>query len=101
MLSLYKRFPLLMLYFLINRPIPTRYTELHPGLATTLPVQQTIAAELADHDMRWIVLVAGWESHEPNASSISSGVTYLDDRIRQRYRPVTSFGNYQVWRRRD
>jgi len=28
-------------------------------------------------------------------------VTYLDDVIRQRYRPVTSFGNYQVWRRRD
>lgn len=91
----------LMLYFLINRPIPTRYTELHPGLATTLPVQQTIAAELADHDVRWIVLVAGWESHEPNASSISSGITYLDNAIRQRYRPVTSFGNYQVWRRND
>lgn len=91
----------LMLYFLIDRPIPTRYTELHPGLATTLPVQQTIAAELADHDVRWIVLVAGWESHEPNASSISSGVTYLDDAIRQRYRPVTAFGNYQVWRRSD
>ncbi len=91
----------LMLYFLIDRPIPTRYTELHPGLATTLSVQQTIAAELADHDVRWIVLVAGWESHEPNASSVSSGVTYLDDVIRQRYRPVTSFGNYQVWRRSD
>lgn len=89
----------LMLYFLADRRIPTRYAELHPGLATTLPVQQTIAAELAARDVQWVVLAAGWESREPNASAISSGVTYLDDYIRRYYRPVTSFGNYQVWRR--
>ncbi|MCX7668662.1 MAG: hypothetical protein N2439_01130, partial [Anaerolineae bacterium] len=90
----------MMLYFLVDRPIPTRYAELHPGLATTLPVQQTIAAELAAHDVRWIVLATSWEAREPNASSLSSGVTYLDDYIRRQYRFVTSFGNYQVWQRR-
>lgn len=89
----------LMLYFLVDRPIPTRYAELHPGLATTLPVQQAIVDELFAHDVRWIVLAAGWESREPNASALSSGVTYLDDYIRRHYRLLTSFGTYQVWQR--
>ncbi|MGC8779915.1 MAG: glycosyltransferase family 39 protein [Anaerolineae bacterium] len=91
----------LMLYFLIDRPIPTRYAELHPGLATTLPVQQAIAAELAARDVRWVVLAAAWESREPNASALSSGVTYLDDYIHQHYQPVASFGNYRVWQAKE
>ncbi len=90
----------LLVYFLADRPSPTKYTELHPGLATTLPVQQTIARELAEKDVRWVVTMKGWESREPNASSISSGVTTLDDAIRANYRPETAFGSYQVWRKR-
>ena len=89
----------LLLYFLANRRSPTKYTELHPGLATTLPVQQAIANDLAAKDVQWVVMMKSWESNEPNASSISSGVTYLDDYIRANYRPETAFGNYQVWRR--
>jgi len=90
----------LMIYFLAGRPSPTKYTELHPGLATTLPVQQEIAAELAAKDVRWVVTMRGWESREPNASSISSGVTHLDDFIRANYRQEKQFGSYQVWRKR-
>ena len=89
----------LLVYFLADRPSPTRYTELHPGLATTLPVQQAIAQDLADKDVRWVVLMKGFDAREPNASSISSGVTYLDDYIRQNYSPETAFGSYQVWRK--
>ena len=90
----------LLLTFLIDRRSPTKYTELHPGLATTLPVQQVIANDLAEKDVRWVVTVQMWESREPNASSISSGVTFLDDYIREHYRPETTFGRYQVWRER-
>ncbi len=89
----------LLVYFLADRPSATRYTELHPGLATTLPVQQAIAGELAAKDVQWVVTLKLWESREPNASSVSSGVTYLDDYIRAHYRPETVFGGYQVWRK--
>ncbi|MGC9523102.1 MAG: hypothetical protein ACP5HG_14615 [Anaerolineae bacterium] len=89
----------LLLYFLMDRPIPTRYAELHPGLATTLPVQQSIVNDLEERDVRWIVTMQTWPSGEPNASSISSGVTFLDDYIRQAYQPDATFGAYQVWRR--
>ncbi len=89
----------LMVYFLAGRRSPTRYTELHPGLATTLPVQEEIIRDLVEKDVRWIVTMRGWEWREPNASAISSGVTALDDFIRSHYRPDKSFGLYQVWRR--
>jgi len=89
----------LLLTFLVDRRSPTKYTELHPGLATTLSVQQVIANDLAEKDVQWVVTMQIWESREPNASSISSGVTFLDDYIREHYRPETTFGSYQVWRR--
>jgi hypothetical protein len=89
----------MLLYFLADRGSPTRYTELHPGLATTLPVQQVIANDLAEKDVRWVVMMQGWVSQEPNASSISSGVTFLDEYIREHYRQEVAFGSYQIWRR--
>jgi hypothetical protein len=90
----------LLVQFLSDRRSPTKYPELHPGLATTLPVQHAIARELADKDVRWVVTMRGWESREPNASSISSGVTFLDDYIRQHYQSDASIGSYQVWYKR-
>jgi len=90
----------LLAYFLADRPSPTRYAELHPGLATTVPVQQAIVADLAEKDVRWVVTRRGFESKEPNASGVSSDVTLLDDYIRTHYRPETTFGPYQVWQRR-
>jgi len=90
----------LLLYFLADRYSPTKYMELHPGLATTLPVQQAIVNDLAEKDVQWAVLMRSWESNEPNASSISSGVTFLDDYIQACYEPTVTFGKYQVWVRR-
>ncbi|MBM4460769.1 MAG: glycosyltransferase family 39 protein [Chloroflexi bacterium] len=90
----------LLFYFLADRPSATRYAELHPGLATTLPIQQAIVQELASQDVQWVVTLRMWESREPNASSVSSGVTHLDDFIRDNYATVTTFGGYRVLRRR-
>ncbi len=90
----------LIFYFLADRRSPTRYTELHPGLATTLEIQQAIAADLLAKDVRWVVLYKMWVSGEPNASAISSGVTYLDDFIRDNYVNVITFGNYRIWQKR-
>jgi hypothetical protein len=91
----------LLFYFLSGRRSPTKYTELHPGLATTLPVQQAIAADLQAKDVRWVVTYRIWESNEPNTSAESSGVTYLDDYIREKYRSVTTLGNYEIWERKS
>jgi len=86
-------------YFLAGRPCATAYHELHPGVANTLSVQQTIADDLARHGVRWIVLVEWPPSTEPNGSAVSSEVTYLDNWIRAHYRPVTGWGEYMVWTR--
>ena len=91
----------LLIYFLAERPSATRYAELHPGLATTLPVQQAIAEELAAKNVQWVALMKGFDAREPNASSTSSGVTFLDDYIRDHYQPETTFGSYQVLRKRQ
>jgi hypothetical protein len=90
----------LLLYFLAGRRSPTPYAELHPGLATTLPVQSRITNDLMEKDVQWAVIMQVWTSNEPNASSTSSGVTFLDDYIQKHYEPEATFGKYEVWRRR-
>lgn len=84
-------------YFLAGRPCPTAYHELHPGVATTLTVQQEIARDIERQQVEWIVLVQWPVPSEPNDSSVSSGVRYLDDWIRAHYVPVREFGEYTVW----
>src|SRR5690606_20398315 len=58
-----------LFYFLAGQRAATKYTELHPGLANTLPVQQEIAGELQAKDVRWVVTYRIWDSNEPNTSA--------------------------------
>ncbi len=87
-------------YYLAGRLSATRYSELHPGVATTLPVQQEIASELEARKPQWIVLVGIWDSNEPNGSAVSSGVYYLDDYLRSHYSPRDFFGMYEILERK-
>ena len=86
-------------YFLSARQSASRYHELHPGVATTLPVQQEIVRDIKSKNVNWIILVQVPESTEPNASANSSGIRYLDDFIRTKYSLVEEFGNYQILER--
>lgn len=43
-------------YFLAERPPATRYQELHPGIATTAPIQEEIIAELQDRQVNFVIL---------------------------------------------
>ncbi|AFM24213.1 glycosyltransferase family 39 protein [Desulfomonile tiedjei] len=83
-------------YFLANRTCATRYHELCPGLADSLPVQKEIIEALSRHNVQWIVLVDIKQSTEPNASSVSTGITILDEFIRENYRSVAQFGIYHI-----
>jgi hypothetical protein len=84
-------------YYLSGHPSASRYSELYPGVATTLPVQQAIIQELDSKNVRWLVLVNIGPSQEPNASADSSGVVLLDEFIRANFRNVAEFGAYQIW----
>lgn len=86
-------------YFLADRPIATRYHELHPGVATTLPVQEEIAHTLETTQTPWVVLADWGNPDEPNGSALSSSITHLDEYIRTHYTFKQQFGNYQLWQR--
>lgn len=87
----------IMFYFLSERHSATKYHELHPGLATTKEVQLEIVDELKRNNVKFIVLWSGAENvAEPNESSLSSGITILDDYIRTNYAPVMYFGPYKI-----
>ncbi|MGC8971545.1 MAG: hypothetical protein ACP5K2_05000 [bacterium] len=87
----------IMFYFLSERHSATKYHELHPGLATNKEVQLEIVDELKRNNVKLIVLWSGAENvAEPNESSLSSGITILDDYIRTNYVPVMYFGPYKI-----
>ena len=89
------------LYFLAARPSATRYSELHPGVATTRPIQDEIIGELESKQVQFLVLMDMWLSQEPNESAVSSGVTVLDEYVRSHYRLTAQFGEYQILKRLD
>jgi hypothetical protein len=81
------------LAFAMNRPSATKWHHFDPGLQTSAPIQREMVGELQRVHPKLIVTVAKWDNeHEPNDSALSSGVTILDDYIRQAYQPVAKFG---------
>jgi hypothetical protein len=84
-------------YFLAERPAPGPYHELHPGVATTAPVQERLVRDLDGVETLVLASIAG---DEPNQSSRSSGVTLLDDAIRRDFRVVYRKAGYEVLERR-
>ena len=91
-----------LLYVLLNRPNPTRYDVMQPGVVTTAPVQREIARDLDRARpaliVRWLAPVAS--EAEPNGAGRSSGVHVLDRYLARTYAPVRRFGDYEVLRRR-
>jgi hypothetical protein len=86
--------------FVLNRPSATKWHHFDPGLQTSAPIQQLMIGELRGARPKLIILVNWGELTDPNDSSRSSGVTLLDDYIRQAYQPVATFGVYNVLRAR-
>jgi hypothetical protein len=83
------------LYFLTGGRFGTKYHELHPGVVTTRRVQEEIVRDLRNHDVRCVVLSAGfWE--EPNESRIDHGANVLDSTIAAEYTAVERIGQYTL-----
>ncbi|HXA26596.1 MAG TPA: hypothetical protein VNW90_30270 [Acetobacteraceae bacterium] len=91
-----------LLYFGMNRPPATKWYEFDPGLQTSAPIQQEMVGELQRAKPKLIVIDASWsEVREPNDSVLSSGVTVLDDYLRNAFEPVATFGSNTIMRARS
>jgi hypothetical protein len=85
--------------FVAGRSYATRYHELHPGVTTTLGVQQEIVQELQTAPVRLIVLRAGYWP-EPNQTRVDGHVDLLDRYIAEHYALVDKFGAYELYQSR-
>ena len=85
-------------YFLLQRPGPTRYYNLHPGLATTARVQREIVEQLQAQEVQWVLL---WEARLRAASGRrpGRGVTLLDEYLESQYESAARYGRWEVRRR--
>lgn len=82
-------------YFLANRPSPTRFAELVPGLSNTEAGQARIIEGLRRARVRMVVLL-DIASEEPNLSSRAVVPDTLDRYLSENYREVRRFGSYRV-----
>jgi hypothetical protein len=92
-----------LLYVLLDRPNPTRYDVMQPGVVTTAAVQRELVADLErsrpELVVRWLSPVA--DQAEPNGAGRSSGVRILDRYLAGKYETETRLGEYEVLGRSD
>jgi hypothetical protein len=90
-------------YFILNRPIATKFHELHPGRADTARVQKQIISELEKYNVSLIVLKKFFE--DPVLDRVKAvfrghlpevGATELDDYIWKNYEYAGKYGPYLV-----
>jgi hypothetical protein len=91
-----------LVYVLIDRPNPTRYDVMQPGVVTSAPVQREMVDDLRRARprlvVRWLDPVAS--EREPDGAGRSSGVRVLDRYLTAHYVRVRRFGDYEVLRPR-
>lgn len=84
-------------YFLSGRASVTRWYDLHPGVQTTLPIQNEIIDAMRRTPPKVIVINTTWDvTFEPNDMRFSSGVTALDNYIRSHYTERSSYGSIHI-----
>lgn len=88
-----------LLYTLFERPNPTRYDVMQPGVVTTAEVQREIVAALAATRVvvRWTHPTAC--EPEANGSGRSSGIEILDRYLAEHFRERSRHGHYAVLER--
>jgi hypothetical protein len=90
-----------MIYFATQRLPATKWSELDPDLESRYDVQEQMVHEFEMKTPPYIVLDSEFATmQEPNDSSRSSGVTLLDEYIRNTYKQIETFGQMSIWQRR-
>ncbi|MDB2644999.1 hypothetical protein N9Y37_11150 [Luminiphilus sp.] len=85
-----------LLYFRLNRPIPTKWSEMHPGEVTTVSVQTEMVERLEEDNVSVVILVNLRSGYELNESAISSGAFVLDAYLQRNFSPSWRQGPYTV-----
>jgi hypothetical protein len=89
-------------YFATQRLPVTRWSHFDPLLQNKLPIQKEMVLEFKADPPPYIVLDAEFDkSDEPNESSKSTGVTYLDDYLHSHYALVETHGMLSIYKRID
>jgi len=95
-------------YFILDRPIATRYHELHPAVVDTADIQREIIRNLQDKNVSFIILKrikADERLEEVKRNFLRNlpkvGATDLDRFIRANYVQVRTIGNNAIWQRKD
>jgi hypothetical protein len=91
-----------LLYVLLQRPNPSHYDVMQPGVVTEASAQREIVAALRRARprlaVRWLSPLA--DQRQGNGAGRSSGVRLLDRYLASAYRAERRFGGYQVLSRR-
>jgi hypothetical protein len=91
-----------LIYFATQRLPATHWSHFDPDLQNRYDIQTQMIDELERTAPPYIVLDAEFDLvREPNESAKSSGVTLLDDYIRDKYRLSKTFGTMSIWQRRS
>jgi hypothetical protein len=95
-------------YYLAQRPVCSRYNELHPGITDRVDVQEEIVADINRLGVRCIVLWRfGWREEVLNSilarrrrTLPELGARLLDDFIQREFEVIDQRGEYLLlWRR--
>jgi hypothetical protein len=91
-----------LFYFLAQRRPATKFYEFDPGVTTTPEIQSAIIRSLQERHVPYVVRARRFDDiREPNRSAESSGEMALDLFLSRNYRPVASFGKYEIAELRD
>ena len=96
-----------LLYFLLERPVPTRYHEMHSAIADTDPIQREIIAELESIPVRTAILWRGFEDEvldralkgKRREALPNRGAKRLDQYFQAKFQAVRAIGAYEIWQR--
>ncbi|MCX7909926.1 MAG: hypothetical protein N2560_10495 [Ignavibacteria bacterium] len=86
-----------ILYYLVDKLPPTKYYELHPGLATNESIQKKIIDELIEKKIEWLVIYDN-QVYE-NQNYIGSDT--LDKFFSTNYKIFKKFGRYSIYKIRS
>jgi len=94
------------LYFMLNRPIATRYNEIHPAIVDTAAVQREMIRDLENKKVSLLILNRVFSDETLNRvkaqhlKHLPIGATDLDNFIRTNYVQVKEVGKLAIWIRK-